>query len=146
MKFTTEDLDILEDAKNQIKADEGLVLHPYKDSVGITTIGYGRNLEAKGLSESEAEYLFHNDYQEALRDAQRFCEGAWDHMNAARKGAIINMAFNLGYTRLCKFIRLRIALLTKDYAKAAFSMEASKWYLQVGKRAKRLVLIMREGK
>jgi lysozyme len=146
MKYTTEDLDILEDAKNQIKADEGLVLHPYKDSVGITTIGYGRNLEAKGLSESEAEYLFHNDYQEALKDAQRFCTGSWEHMNAARQGAIINMAFNLGYPRLSKFIRLRIALLSKDYSKAAFSMEGSLWYLQVGNRAKRLAKIMREGK
>ncbi len=40
-----------------IKRHEGLSLKPYMDSRGFLTIGYGRNLDANGISKSEAEYL-----------------------------------------------------------------------------------------
>ena len=38
----------------QLKVHEGLRLKPYKDTVGKWTIGIGRNLEDKGITEQEA--------------------------------------------------------------------------------------------
>lgn len=146
MKDTIEKLDILEEAKQQIKIDEGLVLHPYKDSVDVTTIGYGRNLEENGISIDEAEHMFQNDYKQAVRDAERYLGMAWNTLNAPRQGVIINMAFNLGYSRLNGLGSLRDALFVRDYELAADKMEGYLWYKQVKDRAVRLVKIMREGK
>ena len=36
---------------------EGLVLTVYKDTLGIDTIGIGRNLKDRGISKEELEYL-----------------------------------------------------------------------------------------
>lgn len=51
--------------KNQalelLQEHEGFRQFPYLDSLGIQTIGYGRNLESRGISEPEASYLLSND-------------------------------------------------------------------------------------
>ena len=36
---------------------EGMVLEPYKDSLGISTIGIGRNLEDGGITDVELDYI-----------------------------------------------------------------------------------------
>ena len=36
-------------ARAQLKVDEGVRLKPYRDSVGILSVGVGRNLEDRGL-------------------------------------------------------------------------------------------------
>ena len=36
---------------------EGMVLEPYKDSLGISTIGIGRNLEDRGITDTELNYI-----------------------------------------------------------------------------------------
>ena len=36
---------------------EGMVLEPYKDSLGISTIGIGRNLEDRGITDTELDYI-----------------------------------------------------------------------------------------
>ena len=57
---------------------------------------------------------------------------------------MVNMAFNLGYTRLSKFTGLKAALDDRDWNKAADEMVDSRWYRQVGNRAKRLEERMRQ--
>ena len=46
---------------NQLIRHEGMELKVYKDSLGIETIGVGRNLVDRGVSEEEARYLCNND-------------------------------------------------------------------------------------
>jgi len=36
---------------------EGMVLNVYKDTLGIDTIGIGRNLKDRGISKEELEYM-----------------------------------------------------------------------------------------
>ena len=36
---------------------EGMVLEPYRDSLGISTIGIGRNLEDRGITDTELDYI-----------------------------------------------------------------------------------------
>jgi hypothetical protein len=45
---------------------EGLRLKPYRDTVGKLTIGFGRNLEEKGISQLEAEFLLYQDIEQSI--------------------------------------------------------------------------------
>ena len=61
---------------------------------------------------------------------------------AAQK-AIIDMSFNLGLTKLNKFVKMKKALQRNDYNAAADEMIDSNWYKQVKSRGPRMVKIMR---
>lgn len=51
--------------EDQLILHERLKLKPYRCSAGKLTIGVGRNLEDKGISEEEALFLLRNDIAEA---------------------------------------------------------------------------------
>lgn len=126
--------------KAQIIEHEGLRLKPYKDSVGVLTIGVGRNLEHKGISEDEAKFLFQNDLKDAMRDAQKYLGYEWYlQLSNPRKAALIDMAFNLGLTRLNKFKKTREliieAIQSGDFSQVAANLETTLWYKQVRTRA-----------
>jgi lysozyme len=53
---------------HQVTRHEGLRLKPYLCPAGKLTIGIGRNLEGKGITEQEAVMLLENDIQECLDD------------------------------------------------------------------------------
>lgn len=133
-------------ATKQIKTDEGLRLHPYTCTADKVTIGYGRNLDDVGITTEEADVLLQRDVEVATLDAQRFTgEVVWDSLTPARKAVIINMAFNLGITRLSMFKRLHHNLAISSYDEAAKEMLNSRWARQVGSRAVRLADSMRQG-
>ena len=132
----------------QLVRDEGLQLHPYKDSVGKLTIGVGRNLDDVGVTRSEAMTLLANDVQNARDQIEQHLPwtGALDEV---REAALVNMCFNLGIARLLNFKKfiadLQMALTTGDYRPAAAEMLASEWAEQVGPRARRLSLQIETG-
>ena len=127
-----------------LKRHEGFRQFPYKDSVGILTIGYGRNLESKGISESEAEWLLKQDVALALLQLQR-AVGSFDSLSDVRKSVLVNMTFNMGIAGVMKFKQMLAALEIKDYNKAADAMLDSTWAKQVGKRATELAEKMKAG-
>ena len=45
----------------ELKRDEGVVFTLYKCSAGKNTIGVGRNLDDRGITEDESDYLLSND-------------------------------------------------------------------------------------
>ena len=53
---------------NQLIKHEGLRLTPYRCPAGRLTIGIGRNLEDKGITEKEAVMLLKNDIQECIEN------------------------------------------------------------------------------
>ena len=117
---------------SSVKFHEGLELKPYPDSVGVLTIGYGRNLE-RGITKEEAEFLLLNDLKMSKHEAKRlgFYEGLTDN----RKDVIVEMIFNLGLSRFMMFKKTIIAIENKDFASAADEMLDSRWAGQVGQRA-----------
>ena len=54
----------MEDLKEQLIRHEGLRLTVYDCPAGYKTIGVGRNLEGKGVTEEEAMYLLDNDLKD----------------------------------------------------------------------------------
>lgn len=128
----------------QLLVDEGLRLRPYRCTAGKLTIGVGRNLEDRGITESEALLLLDNDIADfwgKLALAQPWTLAAPEHVQEA----LLNMAFNLGVGGLLGFKETLALLKTEQYAAAASAMLASKWARQVGKRAERLARQVREG-
>jgi len=130
--------------KEWIKKHENCVLHPYLDTQGILTIGWGRNLHDNGISQEEADILFENDFYNCQ---QELLHCSW-YVNQPEgvKAALINMCFNLGLPRLKGFKKMISALEAKNYTLAAKEALNSKWALQVGQRAKDIAIMLGEGK
>ena len=68
----------------RIKKHEGYRLTPYKDTEGILTVGYGRNLEAVPFSPAEVELMFQTDLRRAVEGTEKFL--FYDKLNDTRKG------------------------------------------------------------
>lgn len=133
-----------QDALDQLTRHEGLKLKPYRDTVGKLTIGVGRNLDDVGISVDEAMLLLDNDLDKAEQELQaRF--PITRHMTGPRYYALVNMAFNLGITRLAKFQRMWQAIGDDDWDRAAAEALDSKWARQVGTRAQEIAEMMRRG-
>lgn len=131
----------LEALRAQIVRHEGLRLKVYNDSLGIPTIGVGRNLQDKGISEMEAMILLENDLGDVMRDLDRELPW-WRHMSEIRQLVIADMAFNLGLPRLKGFKNALEAMAEGRYDEAAHEMMDSRWARQVGHRAVRLARMM----
>jgi lysozyme len=127
----------------QLIRHEGLRLRPYIDTVGKTTIGVGRNLDDRGISESEALFLLDNDIDMSIDELRARFEW-FDELSEVRQRVLVDMAFNLGITKLLGFKRTLAAIKRGDYVAAAAGMMASKWATQVKRRAHRLAAMMRE--
>lgn len=122
--------------------DEGLRLKPYKDTVGVLTIGYGLNLE-DGITERMALFMMREKLIEAIEDLQGF--PFWSLANEARRHALISMRYNLGPNRFRGFTRMIAAANRGDWRTAADEARDSKWYGQVKTRGPRVVTAIETG-
>ena len=125
------------------EAARGPELFPYRDTVEKLTIGYGRNLDDKGITREEAELMLSTDLREAIEDASTL--PYWEQLDPVRKIILADMTFNLGLTKLRYFRRFHAAMSIRDYNLAAHEMQDSKWYRQTTRRAKVLVKAMQTG-
>jgi len=115
-----------------IDRHEGRRRDLYFDTKGIPTIGAGRNLRAKGLSNMEIEYLRDNDIQDAIEELSKY---SWySTLNQPRQAALIDAMFTLGPTRFAGFQGLIAALSGANYARACAEMIDSKWHFEAPKR------------
>ena len=116
----------------------------YKCTAGKETIGYGRNLTDRGISEGEAKTLLHNDIQDSINEVRD--KLYWfDSLDDVRQEVIVNMAFNLGVPGLMKFRNTIGYIEEGEYGMAAQEMLNSQWAAQVGYRAQELSRMMASG-
>jgi len=144
---------------------EGLKLQVYKDTLGIDTIGIGRNLEDRGITkqeldeldipsinhvyeygitEADAVYLATNDVQIVEEELVR-AHPCVDRLDSVRQLILMDMAFNMGVPRLCKFKKMWNAVHEEDFPTAAKEMLDSRWANQVKGRATKLANAMHNG-
>lgn len=129
--------------EDQLIRDEGVRLKPYKDSVGKTTIGVGRNLDDVGISTEEAMFLLRSDIDRAAAWVRTSIP--WSlNLGDARRAVLINMSFNMG-AGLAGFAQFLGKLKAGDYEAAANEMLDSLWARQVGTRSERLAQQIRTG-
>jgi lysozyme len=119
-------------------------LHPYADSVGKLTIGVGRNLSDRGISEIEALYLLDDDMAYFYGKLLHFLPW-FSKLDENRQIALCDFCFNVGVQGFLNFHETIAALEAGDYEKAAEHMLASKWAEQVKERAICLANIIRTG-
>ena len=144
---------------------EGMVLNVYQDTLGIDTIGIGRNLKDRGISqeeldhmdiphidliyrdgitEADARYLAENDVQ-IVEDELLRAHPCVDGLDSVRQLILIDMAFNMGVPRLCKFTLMWNAIHEEKFDIAAKEMLDSRWANQVKLRAVKLANAMHNG-
>ena len=147
---------------DMLSLNEGNKSTVYKDSKGIPHIGIGFNLEDAGnrkflkregidinelfdgrkLSENETRTLYNHSLTQAFKDAQSY-DPNFAKRPEAVKMTLVDMAFNLGSTKLNKFVDMKTGLMNNDYNVAADEMVDSNWYKQVKSRGPRMVQVMR---
>ena len=134
--------------REELIRDEGLRLHAYRDSVGLLTIGVGHLLPAAAvgvddITHERAMELLEGDIDTAFMLAVDVF-GVLSGMDDARQRALVNMSFNLGqrirtFEHFIKYVR------GGRWVLAAAEGKDSKWAHQVGERAERLMLMIRDG-
>jgi lysozyme len=119
----------------------------YKCSAGHWTIGIGRNVDVNGglgLSDKEVDFLLEQDIERVIKELST--EYDWfNDLDEVRKDAMIDISFNLGATRLRKFVLALDAMATADYKTAAKEFLDSDWSRTVKGRSVELAAMIETG-
>jgi len=130
----------------QLKRHEGFRSNPYICTAGKLTIGYGRNLDNRGISEDEAIAMLNNDISDCRNMLERGEVGSiYLSLCDVRRDCLVNMCFQLGYAGISKFVKMWNFLILDDFHGAAVEMLDSKWAKQTPERASELAEQMRSG-
>ena len=129
------------DEVEELKQDEGFRSKPYRDSLGYWTIGYGHHdgvtANTAPINEEDAESLLIERMEEAWDDAKAVVL-SFDHLTGPRKGAMLNLAYNLGKKKLQGFHGTLAAIEAEDWDLAAKRLLSSLYAKQVKSRANRI--------
>lgn len=96
---------------------------------GLPSIGVGRNLATRGLSEDEIDYLLDNDIADAMADAQKL--RFFGSLDGVRQAVIVELIFNMGLPRLLGFKKFLSAMAEHRWPHAAAELADSVWRQQV---------------
>ena len=117
---------------------------PYRDSVGLLTIGFGRCIERIGITPDEAEYLLANDIARTVSELTAVFPW-FPTLDDVRQRAVANLTFNIGLDGVLKFAKMLHAIQMGDWVTAEVELLSSLYARQVGQRAVRLGRMLRTG-
>lgn len=145
--------ELLDQIKEDLVRHEGYVTEIYLCSENYPTFGIGHMVTEQDMehtwpvgtpvTDERILQVFHTDCLNAVEDAKAIVEDLEDHPDNVIR-VLVNMAFNLGRSRLSRFKKMLAAVEAKDYKTASQEMIDSRWYHQVGRRSKELAEIMRK--
>ena len=158
----------LDKLRSQLIRHEGLRLQKYQDSVGVWSIGVGRNLIDEpfitpdgmklfpwadatqpygiplgGLTKTQAMDVLDEDIADTLAFLNSQCPW-WQGLNEVRQRAVVDLAFNL-MRKLLGFHNMIAAIRAKDWRLASKELLNSKFAKQTGQRAKTLSAMLLTG-
>jgi lysozyme len=125
-----------------LKRHEGLRLKAYRCPAKKLTIGYGHTAgvyEGMTITKERAEQYLLGDIAMATQDSMNLIYNFMSLPECPRRDAIVNMAFNMGYTVFSKFTTSLNYMRIGQWHMAAQSLRRSAWYKQVGSRALEVV-------
>jgi lysozyme len=134
------------EAKRELRRDEGLRLKSYQDHLGVWTIGYGTNLQVLEISEAQARKWLDQKLEQI--EAGLTQKEDFELMNSARKDVVRSMAYQMGINGTFKFKDMWKAISVLDWAGAAAAMRDSRWFRdpKTQARANRMAIRMEEGR
>lgn len=142
----------IDQLREELAADEGVVYEIYLDHLALPTCGVGHLIRKEDeeygqpvgtpISEERVRQLFALDVAVTIEDCRALFDN-WDQLPEEAKLICANMAFNLGRSRLSKFVNFRAAVEAQDWQRAALEAADSRWHSQVPNRAGRLIKRLR---
>lgn len=131
---------------DRVKKEEAFRSHPYKDSKGLESIGYGFNISptGPGLSEEESTIILSmrlTKLNGTLTDALPWANS----LDPVRFDVLLDMAYNMGIKKLLQFKNTLEMVKVGNYKEAAAAMLQSEWDQEVGQRALNLAKVMESG-
>ena len=154
----------------QLKMEEGWRSVPYLDTQSVATIGFGHNISGRKftrieherffpgyhyhisieqmidywkknpLSEEDGVYLLKQDLEIARQDCVIIFGKFWDDIPDEKKVPLVDMAFNLGLSRLMGFRKMIAAVKESNWEEAGKQIRNSRAYEQDKNRYKRLAI------
>ena len=133
--------------KAEIKRHEGEVLEIYIDSLGYKTLGVGHLCQPNDIeydwevgtpvSQEVVDTYYEMDFRKHYYEAVNVFgdEKGFNNLPDDIQRVLVNMAFNLGGTRLSKFRNMLQACREHDWNRMAAEMQDSRWFHQVGRRS-----------
>jgi lysozyme len=134
----------LVELEKDLKLDEGRRDKPYMDTTGHLTIGYGHNLDAKGLCEAALVAQLHFDMDEAIADLDRVIPSWRTHPEPVQR-ALVNLTFNLGISKLVRFDMTLRLIAQRKYVQAATNLMKTLYAKQVPNRARKVAALIKSG-
>lgn len=140
--------------KDEIAADEGYRTDIYLDHLGYPTVGighlilktdaeHGKPVGTK-ITDARITELFLSDIESSVKDAKKLFVN-FDTCSDDIQRILVNMMFNLGYTRFSKFKKFKAAIESRNWKQAAIEGTDSLWFKQVPNRARRLMERLQNG-
>jgi lysozyme len=139
-----------------LREDEGYRKQAYVDTVGLTTIGIGRELSHRGLSDQEVMFLYHNDVDACCAIMDQDIPW-WRNLAENEQRVMINLCF-MGWGSFSGFHNFLAAMksiasiregdvssiddnaIIQSYLRTAVrELQNSKWWEQVKSRGPRVV-------
>ncbi len=128
----------LSDLEKQIIMHEDFLLSAYECKSGVLTVGVGHTAGVKQNTQvtiMQAVQLLRDDIRVATNDCCKLFPQFYEFCRF-RQMALINMSFNLGYSRFENFKKTIKYINNHQWAFAAVEMLNSRWHReQVGQRA-----------
>ena len=137
------------DTKKMIMRHEGVKTTPYKDSLGLWTVGVGHLIGDghtlppdwnRTFSMDEVMSLFDKDFEAHKKAAMQIPN--FDKLNPQGQGALIDITYNMGAVWWHKWKQFTAFMQSFNIEGAVQSLVDSKWYTQVGKRAQEVVNLL----
>jgi lysozyme len=140
--------------KDEIAADEGYRTDIYLDHLGYPTVGighlilktdaeHGKPVGTK-ITDARVTELFLSDIESSVKDAKKLFAN-FETCSDEIQRILVNMMFNLGYTRFSKFKKFKAAIESRNWKQAAIEGTDSLWFKQVPNRARRLMERLQNG-
>ena len=124
----------MEKMREQLVKHEGLRLMPYRCTSDKLTIGVGRNLNDRGISEETAMQMLDEDINIVLGELQKAIPD-FDNLDEIIQESLVDLAFNMGTPTLLKFKATLAALKGQQMCIASRELLDSRYARQVGQRA-----------
>ena len=136
----------------QLQIHEGVKYVSYNDSLGLPTGGVGHLLRDNekliypvptSITQDQVTTWFQNDAPTSIAGAMRLLTtDIWGELTDIRKRACADLCYNMGESRLSKFVNFLNYMKAGNYTAAGDALRSSRWFTQVGRRGPNIITMI----